>query len=408
MEKDERTTPAPGEDLRSELKRLEDLIKERETSFYRALKTLVLDAVDYFKGRREFPQAAVLGAIFAYLRPGIVLVVGALFGGAFAAAQVWLLHSQNQLIARQNQFLEAQTDATRLQAMSFLVSSIDPKDPVKSELAIAQLAERGRDAIPVLMRIAGNARHPELALLAIEVLAAQGHIHRPDEVRAVLQIIASAATTVPFNAEIERLRLDIEGEALDRHREPRSATDARLQADRARRAIASTVGSQAADYVRTLRGRCESATEFRAELAADVRRQPDQWVGAIVSIMQARLAGSAPLHPWITGMTGLQRMLERAASLSDGLFLADVRAFCEATSATPRTREDVDRGDFIREGRFDAERASRTVREWLGLLPATPRRSTPPPSPELDQRRGSRDGAPAPMPSNESATPERR
>lgn len=178
--------------LQAEIRRLQDQIKEREVFFFRALRTFITDGLEYLQGKRDMPRAAILGLVFAYLRPGIVIVVGSLVGLSVAMLQLYLLYAQNNLIVGQNRilerqsaFFEAQTTATRQQAVSSLIASINTDDPIRRSLAMAQLAEYGNDTAPVLNRVLGDPYYvmPDaLKGFAMQIVLTQANGHSPQDV----------------------------------------------------------------------------------------------------------------------------------------------------------------------------------------------------------------------------------
>lgn len=140
---------------------LENQIKERETSFFRAAKTFLQDFNEFQRDEnKEFPKSAFLGLLFSYLRPRMILVIGGVFAGIFTLAQVYLLNSQNKLLRAQNElfstqnaFMQKQTQATEQQAVSMVISRLDSSKPDSTSIAIAELAEMGDAGFDVLLRL---------------------------------------------------------------------------------------------------------------------------------------------------------------------------------------------------------------------------------------------------------------
>ena len=138
----------------SKIKELENVVKERETSILRAIKTLVQDFSEYHEGKRdEFPRAALYGAIFAYLRPRIVLVLGSIAAVVVGTLQLWLLFNQKTLIEQQNSYIHSQSESNRLQAVTAVLANLDNKDPDAIEIAVAQLSTFGDEGFEVLLRL---------------------------------------------------------------------------------------------------------------------------------------------------------------------------------------------------------------------------------------------------------------
>lgn len=190
------------DELEARLTEFEERIKEREVSVFRGLKTFVEDCVHFSRGERDFPQAALIGLVFSYLRHrGIVLVFGGVLAGVLALIQVYLLFTQNGLIEAQNQTIKAQNqlveaqnrlgeiqtqqasaqaEASQLQAVSFLISSIDPTNTSRTELAVAQLSEYGMHGVAALLRLAAG--QDDLSAIALRALFGQHQLHTPEQV----------------------------------------------------------------------------------------------------------------------------------------------------------------------------------------------------------------------------------
>lgn len=93
--------PQPSvEQLSAQLQKLREDIKESQPNILGALRTFVFDVRDWRAGKRDFPQSALLGLVFAYLRPRLVLAVGSVAAVILASAQLWLLWRQNTLFER--------------------------------------------------------------------------------------------------------------------------------------------------------------------------------------------------------------------------------------------------------------------------------------------------------------------
>lgn len=158
------------EELTSRVDRLQEELKEREFSFLRSLKTLSEDLFAWKQGARDFPKAALLGAVFAYLRPRVVIVIAGLIAAVMGSLQVWLLLSQNRLIHQQNEFIKAQTRANRVEAIQSVLAGLGDLEPFEpgSEaylmeqqspryaIALAQLTSYGSEGVAVLRDLASN------------------------------------------------------------------------------------------------------------------------------------------------------------------------------------------------------------------------------------------------------------
>jgi hypothetical protein len=161
---DKPTEPVTNEALQTRIDQLEESLKEREHSLLRAIKTFVEDIAAFRAGsRKDFPQAAALGLVFAYLRPRIVIVLGSIGAVIFAGVQVWLLVSQNRLIGQQNIMIESQARSNRMQAVSSLLEGLDNSQP--SEVKLAMLGVFGEEGFDVLMELAKRENAAAIAAL---------------------------------------------------------------------------------------------------------------------------------------------------------------------------------------------------------------------------------------------------
>lgn len=167
---------------------LSEQIKERETSFLRALKTLVVDWRAYQTGEREkFPNAAVLGAIFAYLRPRIVIVLGSIAAVIIAIAQIWILVSQTNIIEHQSLLIEEQNETSKRQAVTAILSGLDPTNAVQSELAVTQLAVYGDAGFEVLLSLGRS--NSELGYTARTALTRALPQHTDEQIQSVFDLL---------------------------------------------------------------------------------------------------------------------------------------------------------------------------------------------------------------------------
>jgi len=91
-----------SDELEEKIQKLEDDIKEREVSVFRAYKTLLEDLYAYYKGdKKELPVPAITGLVFAYIRPRVILMFGSILAVALAVTQTYLLLRQNDIIEDQ-------------------------------------------------------------------------------------------------------------------------------------------------------------------------------------------------------------------------------------------------------------------------------------------------------------------
>ena len=153
---DEKTDRLDNAELVARLDRLERTQKEREVSFFRALKTLGEDLAQFRTGEREeFPREAVLGLVFAYLRPRVLIVIGSLAAVSIGVMQLWLLVNQNRLLDQQNTFIQSQTESDRVQAVSSIVGAIDLGNSSSVAAGVAQLGAYGEQATEPLLAMLG-------------------------------------------------------------------------------------------------------------------------------------------------------------------------------------------------------------------------------------------------------------
>jgi len=194
-------------EVRNKFAELENQIKERETSFFRAVKTFLQDFNEFQRDEdKAFPKAAFLGLLFSYLRPRMILVIGGLFAGIFTLAQVYLLYSQNKLLiaqnnlfSAQNTFMEKQTQATEQQAVSMVISRLDVSKPDSTSVAIAELAEMGDTGFDVLLRLSkGTGEFSQVAKTFL--LQNYTEFSVPNQIK-ILDLVLEAFPINPFSGE---------------------------------------------------------------------------------------------------------------------------------------------------------------------------------------------------------------
>jgi hypothetical protein len=174
--------------LRDEIKQLREDVKEREPSLIGALRTLVSDVREFQQGGRDFPKAAVLGALFAYLRPRIVLLVGSLAAVVFAGAQLWILYAQTDVMREQTKLFGKQTELS--EAQTDLLT--DEKTLLRAQTTAALLNGIGKGEISA-RDVALLTAFGEIGFESLEILAA-GDDQTADSVRRVLISIAPRLT----------------------------------------------------------------------------------------------------------------------------------------------------------------------------------------------------------------------
>jgi|GEM_PF-5017115 len=176
------------EEIKAELERLEERVKEGESSIFRALRTLVVDLASYQKGeRKEFPKAALMGLVFAYLRPRLLVTIAGLSAVALAGVQVWLLLNQNRLLAQQNAFIESQTSSNRIEAISTIVSGLDAESEDSARFAVAQLSTYQNEGFDVLIEV--SKYDSSLGRFSTQALASGVEGHTRDQALAVVDLL---------------------------------------------------------------------------------------------------------------------------------------------------------------------------------------------------------------------------
>lgn len=162
------------------LRVLEDAVKEREVSLLRALRTFFSDFQAFTKGERpDFPRAAAVGLLFAYLRPRVVLVLGSIAAAVLAAIQLGLLLNQNRLIKQQNDFIAQQTQSDRAQAISSILSQLDPRDTIAAEAGMIQMALFSEQGFEALLELSKS--ESDLGRLADRALLSGASRHTPEQ-----------------------------------------------------------------------------------------------------------------------------------------------------------------------------------------------------------------------------------
>jgi hypothetical protein len=129
-------TPPTVTELQAELQKLREDIKEQQPGLIGAVRTLLIDWDKWRKGERDYPRAALLGVVFAYLRPRLTIVIGSIAAAILGVAQFWMLNRQNSLIEQQNRLIDGQSYALRAQTTAALLNDVDDERP----LSHAQLA----------------------------------------------------------------------------------------------------------------------------------------------------------------------------------------------------------------------------------------------------------------------------
>lgn len=197
-EDDQRRIEEEVERLKSKTDALSEQLKERELNLFRAAKTFWNDYIECRSGKRKDIESALWGILNSYLvyvRQGRrILIVGGIVGTLVASAltyvQLRLLSNQNTLIEQQNAFIGSQTESSKRQTISQLLSSLAADNPLEQELAVVQLSAIGYVAFPVLSRLA--AKPSDLRIPALVALLGQTGIHTPREVRFLTAVLGDA------------------------------------------------------------------------------------------------------------------------------------------------------------------------------------------------------------------------
>jgi hypothetical protein len=342
-------------EVQQQLARLENLVKERETFLLRAIKTFVEDVAAYASGRRkEFPQAALLGLVFAYMRPRVVLIVGSMLAALMAAAQVYflvyqtkvmerqntLMEGQNRLLQNQEQLLRRQTDASQQQAIAMLMSSL-AEDETSSRVAISQLATYGEVSVMPLLSLA-TLRDTAVSEVALTVLFQQHRIHTPQQVMDTLRAwrdryplslrsgesytTAELAETIPY------------------------LTDPNIRPLSSKAAIVSS-----ATYLRGLRARCTAEPAWCQTL----KQLLSQEVGAGTKLI--RDLYTLTLNPRVTkNMAASEKRHADAITLNAMAWSEALRAFCYIVRGQTPPRETFE--ESLRQ-------PDDKIKQWLGIPP---------------------------------------
>jgi hypothetical protein len=159
---------------------LEGRVKRGETNVLRAMTTLLADLQRYRAGQSgSFPNDSLLGLVYALLVRRILVVAFGLLGALVAGAQVFLLLQQNQLIDQQNRYINAQTEANNAEALSSLLSRLDPNDETGTRILVAQMSIDSQRGLPVLLELARGS--DTIASIARDVLVRTYDAHSSEQ-----------------------------------------------------------------------------------------------------------------------------------------------------------------------------------------------------------------------------------
>jgi hypothetical protein len=224
---DERSGDPSGEDsldpraelanFRAQLKALDERTKERDPSLLSALRTLVDDAVRWQRGERDFPKAAALGVLFAYLRPRLILSIVGVTGLFIAGLQIWLLVQQNKLIANQNELLTSQTRSNQLAMLKDVFSELTAENGESSDLFLAGLRAYGDQAFGALLVVASESSNHAIRERAFRAILEGADTHGSAEIGQTLQLIHRYGTGVTTRYAIaQEVTPEIEAEMVRR------------------------------------------------------------------------------------------------------------------------------------------------------------------------------------------------
>ena len=172
------------DEIEESVSELKESLKQRETSLIRALGTLIKDWNDYRQGDREaFPTDALLGVVWAYLRPRVAIVVASFGALALGGLQIWLLVQQNDLMKNQNQIVKTQAKTEQMAAISSVLGTLLAGDSISNKeaenIAIAQLIVYGNESFDVLIQLVR--RMGTVGDLSRQVLISGADAHSPEQ-----------------------------------------------------------------------------------------------------------------------------------------------------------------------------------------------------------------------------------
>jgi hypothetical protein len=148
--------------LQAQIDQLREEAKELQPSILGALRTLVRDYRAWQENKREFPSSALLGLLFAYLRPRVILIFGSVGALTLAIVQIYLvvvqvnmMDAQNQLMKTQISLMEKQDRTARAEvAMSILPGLAESESLTPDKMAfLGAFGDLAFDAaLPVLLQ----------------------------------------------------------------------------------------------------------------------------------------------------------------------------------------------------------------------------------------------------------------
>lgn len=96
-------------------------IYKRETSFFRALRTMVVETFNAVAEKRSIDKSKVLGLINAFLVSRMIIALGSIIGLAFLIMELLFLVKQNQIMSIQNDLLKSQNNLVSFEQSSRII-----------------------------------------------------------------------------------------------------------------------------------------------------------------------------------------------------------------------------------------------------------------------------------------------
>ena len=218
------TEPDSLAKLRQDFENHREKTKEIEPSLIRATGTFLNDYYRWKSGeRKQFPQSAALGVVFAYLRPRMVVLIGSLLIGILTAFQVWLLMRQNLLIEQQNKYINQQGHALEAQTAAILLDGLDGEREIPPS-RLALLLTYGDIGLDALLTLAESKDLP-IGVAAIKVIT--------ESAPKLSDYQARRATVRLLNITVDWLKTPVVSIAYERagsfhvNRYPRPSEDAK-------------------------------------------------------------------------------------------------------------------------------------------------------------------------------------
>lgn len=149
-----------------EIEALRDAIKSREISRPRALLTLTEEVVASLRGGPPVSLAAIKGAVFAWLFPRALIVVGSLAAALILGAQTFVMWKQSQLLEQQNTVLTDQNEM--IAAQTTLLHEQTSAASSQNRMLTVEFGDQLRDRIDRFAKTAREAESKRRELSLIE------------------------------------------------------------------------------------------------------------------------------------------------------------------------------------------------------------------------------------------------